>query len=209
MPRSLNNIFENQGSDKNRNGYTCVYDSLWKNIRDRPLKILEIGVGCTLLMGDNYQPGASLRAWAEYFPNASIVGTDIAPEVVNLEFMNGRVSTHECNSTIPQQVNSFIEKMRTKFDIPHGPLFDIIIDDGSHLEQHQIDTLFNLFPLLVDGGYYVLEDIGGDTRNLGYKSCSHFLPPRNTIKNIIGEHTHSFVVHDWIQHDSAMLVISK
>lgn len=37
--------------------------------------------------------------------------------------------------------------------------FDIIIDDGSHLSAHQIFTFKELFPSLVDGGVYVIDDI--------------------------------------------------
>ncbi len=36
---------------------------------------------------------------------------------------------------------------------------DIIIDDGSHINEHVIETFKMLFPLLKDGGLYVIEDI--------------------------------------------------
>ena len=35
---------------------------------------------------------------------------------------------------------------------------DIIVDDGSHLNEHVIETFEVLFPLLKDGGIYVVED---------------------------------------------------
>ena len=38
-----------------------------------------------------------------------------------------------------------------------GP-FDIIIDDGSHINSHQIFTFKALFGSLKDGGTYVIED---------------------------------------------------
>jgi demethylmacrocin O-methyltransferase len=55
----------------------------------------------------------------------------------------------------------------------HGP-FDIIIDDGSHVNGHVIETFKIMFPKLKDGGVYVIEDIqtaywddfGGDSKNL-------------------------------------------
>src|SRR5882757_9979464 len=51
---------------------------------------------------------------------------------------------------------------------------DIIIDDGSHVNEHMIDTFKILFPLLKDGGVYVVEDtqtsywpeFGGDSEKL-------------------------------------------
>jgi hypothetical protein len=39
-----------------------------------------------------------------------------------------------------------------------GP-FDIIIDDGSHRVWHVLASFEVLFPLLKDGGIYVIEDI--------------------------------------------------
>ena len=36
--------------------------------------------------------------------------------------------------------------------------FDIIIDDGSHFNNHQIKTFEHLFKFLNFGGYYVIED---------------------------------------------------
>ena len=54
-----------------------------------------------------------------------------------------------------------------------GPL-DIIIDDGSHLNEHVIRTFEILFPLLNEGGIYAVEDLqtsywpdhGGSSFNL-------------------------------------------
>lgn len=38
------------------------------------------------------------------------------------------------------------------------PLF-LIIDDGSHIPEHQILTFDKLFPILLKGGTYIIEDI--------------------------------------------------
>ena len=37
--------------------------------------------------------------------------------------------------------------------------FDIIIDDGSHINSHQIFSVENLIPHLLPHGFYVMEDI--------------------------------------------------
>ena len=37
--------------------------------------------------------------------------------------------------------------------------WDIIIDDGSHINSHQIETFKILFPKLKIGGYYFIEDV--------------------------------------------------
>jgi hypothetical protein len=36
---------------------------------------------------------------------------------------------------------------------------DIIIDDGSHVNEHVITSFRTLFPYLQDGGIYVIEDL--------------------------------------------------
>jgi demethylmacrocin O-methyltransferase len=51
---------------------------------------------------------------------------------------------------------------------------DIVIDDGSHINEHVIASFRTLFPLLAEGGIYAIEDTqtsywpecGGDSYNL-------------------------------------------
>jgi hypothetical protein len=38
-------------------------------------------------------------------------------------------------------------------------MFDVIIDDGLHEAEAQMNTFANLFPRLKNGGYYFIEDI--------------------------------------------------
>ena len=38
-----------------------------------------------------------------------------------------------------------------------GP-FDIVIDDGSHVQQHMVATFLMLFPAVKQGGVYIIED---------------------------------------------------
>jgi hypothetical protein len=57
---------------------------------------------------------------------------------------------------------------------------DIIIDDGSHLNEHIIETFKILFPKLNDNGVYVIEDLqtsywenyGGDSKDLNNKNTA-------------------------------------
>ena len=84
---NLRDLFNKYGSDKGRNGYAPIYESLFKNIKDKPLELLEIGIG-TLIPGapstmvgfslPGYSPGGSLRAWRDYFTNGLIYGGDVA-----------------------------------------------------------------------------------------------------------------------------------
>jgi cephalosporin hydroxylase len=44
----------------------------------------------------------------------------------------------------------------------HGQQFDLIIDDGSHQQAHQIAAIQQLSPLLRSGGLFVIEDLQDD-----------------------------------------------
>ena len=47
-----------------------------------------------------------------------------------------------------------------------GGAFDVIIDDGSHMNSHMLKTFHVMWPQVNYGGLYVFEDIiyGGRTR---------------------------------------------
>ncbi|HVE23015.1 MAG TPA: class I SAM-dependent methyltransferase [Acidocella sp.] len=140
LPSELDAIGRKFGTDKSSvyHDYLRVYERFFRHLRNEPLKILEVGVF----------NGASLKVWEEYFPNSRIVGADI--DETTRRFAGGRVEIE-----IIDQSN--LEDL-VRLGVRHGP-FDIIIDDGSHIWDHQITTLRTLFPFLKDGGIYVVEDL--------------------------------------------------
>ena len=87
MPQ-LSTLFAMYMSDKGRNGYSSLYNALFLHMKDSPIRLLEVGTG-TMIPGahssmkgytpDHYQPGASLRAWRDFFARGEIHGVDIAP----------------------------------------------------------------------------------------------------------------------------------
>jgi hypothetical protein len=132
------------GSDKfGAHLYTPVYHRMFAPIRDKPLRLLEIGIG-------GYDKpkagGASLRMWAEYFPSARVVGLDIAPKTLDLP---PRITTVAGSQTD-------LDLLQRLFD-EHGS-FDIVIDDGSHIVEHVLTTFQFLYPRLHNGAIYVVED---------------------------------------------------
>ena len=102
--------------------------------------MLEIGV----------QTQKSVRMWEEFFPNAVVHGLDIDPKCK--QFESGRVKIHIGD----QSDKNFLQSVT---NIAGG--FDLIIDDGSHIPQHQIASFEHLFPTLSQHGIYVVEDTGG------------------------------------------------
>jgi hypothetical protein len=108
------------------------------HLRSQVFVLLEIGI---------YR-GASLRTWSEYFPKARVVGLDVDPKVK--EFPCGRAEVHIGDQADPAFLDGFAKRIGG---------FDVVIDDGSHVMEHQRTSLTALFPHVRPGGYYVMEDI--------------------------------------------------
>ena len=154
------------GTDKfGEHEYTPVYDALMRAARRKPVRLLEVGVGGYAgALG-----GESLRMWASYFRRGRITGIDLYDKTA---LSAGRVQVLQCSQVDAPKLTSLAQEL--------GP-FDFIIDDGSHLNAHQIETFGILWPHLKDGGVYIVEDVqtsywpaygGGALGTPGYeKSC--------------------------------------
>jgi cephalosporin hydroxylase len=121
--------------------YLAEYERLFSPMRHAPLRLLELGV----------RFGASMFVWADYFPNATIVGLDIDkkpekfPNDKRVHFVSGSQDDHAA-------LNRCVEIA--------GGQFDIIIDDASHIGRLSAASFWHLFPrALKPGGFYVIEDI--------------------------------------------------
>lgn len=141
----LSRLAAKYGTDKfGVHKYTPVYHGLLNHYRGRKLRVLEIGVGG---YGDADRGGQSLAMLRDYFPDATVVGIDIQRKIFDL----GPRVTILCGSQVDPD---FLET--TVRD--HGP-FDIIIDDGSHQNEHIIESFKYLYPTLAPGGTYLAEDV--------------------------------------------------
>ena len=98
-----------------------------------------------------YVTGASLYMWRDYFPNAEIWGLDKRKELL---FHDDRIFTMYCD----QSDEESLRKVANDFDEEIG-CFDLIIDDGSHIPEHQALTARMLVPQLAVNGIYVIEDV--------------------------------------------------
>ena len=65
--KDLKNISSIYKTDKLEHGYIEIYESYFNQIKDKKLKILEIGIA----------DGKSLLTWSDYFENSQIIGIDI------------------------------------------------------------------------------------------------------------------------------------
>lgn len=143
----LDDLFCKYGTDKSSkiNNFADVYHAVLGPIRFNVRKVLEIGIFGTTLEN----AGASLKSWAEYFPNAQIYGVDL----YDYSFLNSsRITTIVADQgLIPGNLEHVVTTI--------GDDIDLIIDDGSHLMHHQQITLGYLFKYLKPGGYYIVEDL--------------------------------------------------
>lgn len=153
---TLKELFDKYGTDKARNGYHDVYESLLAPRREDITRVLEVGIGTldpaapSSMVGyaaEHYTPGGSLRAWADYFPNAVIWGLDTQPDTLLEE--SAFIMTCLADSTKKDQVDRVLGDL----------IFDLIIDDGDHSVGSQVATLRNLWDRVATGGLYVIEDI--------------------------------------------------
>ena len=121
--------------------YLEEYDRIFGSSRDKPVKLLEIGV----------QNGGALEIWSKYFPKGEkFIGCDINPECSRLRYDESRVEV------VIGDANS--DNVQTEI-LKHSPEFDIVIDDGSHVSGDIVKSFARYFPNITDGGVFVAEDL--------------------------------------------------
>jgi tetratricopeptide (TPR) repeat protein len=144
MHDDLTTLAVRHGTDKfGYHDYTPNYHAMFARFRDRPLRVLEIGVGG---YADEDRGGESLATWRDYFPQGRIIGIDIQKKVLDL---GPRVRIFQGSQVDAEFLAEVVRE--------EGP-FDLIIDDGSHRNEHVVETFKLLFPGLVPGGIYAVED---------------------------------------------------
>jgi len=124
--------------------YTSIYDRHFGHLRDRRLRILEIGIGG---YGDPRLGGASLQVWKRYFPRSLVYGIDIADKS---ELESQRVRTFQGDQSDVAFLGAVLDEI--------GPV-DLVVDDGSHVCGDQIASFQFLFPRVAANGHYVVEDL--------------------------------------------------
>jgi cephalosporin hydroxylase len=145
--QNYRNVFEKFKSNKGgyfkrdntiRHFYADFYEESLKDTKIENL--LEIGI----------EYGGSLRAWSALFPESKIFGADINKDYL---FEESNIKTFYTNQLDKVELNNFFNQIKDK-------KFDVIIDDGLHTYEANINTFEILFPLLDQkNGIYFIEDI--------------------------------------------------
>jgi len=115
-PWNLDQLALIYGSDKwGGHFYTERYQEHFHKLRNKKLRILEIGVGG---YEDPHYGGASLRMWKTYFPNSLIYSLDIYDKS---PLQEKRIKIYQGSQADEATLKKICDES--------GP-FDIIIDDG-------------------------------------------------------------------------------
>ena len=149
---TLTELAKKYSSDKFfRHSYLQTYERILGHRKVH--RLLELGIGYADLMkpflpeGVPYCHGSSLRMWSEYWPEAEIWGCDIREDTLINE---GNIRSVVCDQSSPSSLNQLV--------ITTGGNWDVVIDDGSHQYQHQINTAHLLLPHMAAKGVYIIED---------------------------------------------------
>jgi hypothetical protein len=118
--------------------YFDIYERHFSRFRNASPVILEIGV-----FG-----GGSLEMWREYFGSgALIVGLDINPECKKHE--QDSIEVFIGSQDDPATIQQILKKY---------PRIDIVVDDGSHKQDHMISSFELLYEHIHSKGVYMVED---------------------------------------------------
>ena len=137
---NLDELGRKHGTDKASaaHDYLVAYENVLQPYRAKSdVVVLEIGV----------RDGASVRVWQDYFPDAQIVGVDILESCRT--HADARITIEIGDQSDDQFLRGIGEKYRP----------DIVVEDGSHIWAHQIDTFRTLFPYVKQSGVYICEDL--------------------------------------------------
>jgi hypothetical protein len=140
--KTLKEIYQNyktpegDGDKGTAHSYLEIYEQIFNSRREN-ISLLEIGVS----------KGYSLMLWKDFFINSKIIGLDI--NLSSLIFKPDGFEVYETDATDKIKLDNILKDEK----------FDFIIDDGSHLLEHQIASFNILFPRLKEQGIYFIEDI--------------------------------------------------
>ena len=155
----VGSVLTAHGSDKaDPHTYDGVYAGILQSLPTNP-RILELGIGTNFgdvdcNMGLDGVPGASLRAFRELRPDATVFGADIDRRIL---FEEDRISTHWVDQLDPDSLRSLGR------ELGGSRSFDLVIDDGLHTKRSNLNTFRQLLSVLKPGGFYIIEDVDGSS----------------------------------------------
>lgn len=155
--KKLNDIFNYFGTDKGSNvpnpytkniykdymghGFSKYYEKHFQNLKGKKINVLEIGVWT----------GASTASFFYYLKKANFFALD---RNFKFNYYSKRINFIYCNTFLDKD----LKKLKNYIQKNKIGLFDIIIDDGSHILSNILKNFIFFFNFLKSGGIYVIED---------------------------------------------------
>ena len=126
-----------------RSGYTGLYFLLFFHLKFKKCAIAEIGIA----------KNASTKLWRSFFSKASIDCFELDEKLIKQAKKHKlkSVKYHFIDVNNKKIINDQFKKTKKKFDI--------IIDDSTHVFDHQINIIKSVMKYLKSGGFLIIEDI--------------------------------------------------
>ena len=119
-------------------GYNKFYLKELEKFKDLNINILEFGI--------HY--GASQAAFSKYFINSKIIGVDKNPYYK--KFFSKRIRSLFCDVSDINSLKQLKNYLHSKVEV--------IIDDASHIPDHQLKTFLEMFGVLKKNGIYIISN---------------------------------------------------
>lgn len=137
LKNNISYFLKKNKTTKPDNGYLDYLDNNFSKYKNAE-NILEVGVAY----------GSGIFSFIEFFETSKIIGIDIDPST----FINhSRVECYQADQLNRKNLRYTADKI-SKF-------YDIIIDDGWHHPEAQINTIIEFIPYLKPNGLMIIEDI--------------------------------------------------
>ena len=126
-----------------RSGYTSFYNLILNHFKNKKCFIAEIGI----------EKNASTKMWRKYFKKAKIDCFEIDQHKINLAHRDNLKDVRYFYIDVSDKkiINEQFKKTKKKYDI--------IIDDSTHIFDHQINIILGAYKFLNPGGIMIIEDI--------------------------------------------------
>ena len=142
-----------------RSGYTPYYDLLFRHLKNEKINFAEIGI----------ENNASTKMWRKYFSKAKIYGFEF--EDIKIK----KAKKHKLKNTVYHKIDVSNQNNIHKAFSKINKKFDIIIDDSTHIFDHQINVIKKVHPFIKKNGLLIIEDIYKNRQeNLGFKGVKGF-----------------------------------
>ena len=126
-----------------RSGYTPYYDLLFRHLKNEKINFAEIGI----------ENNASTKMWRKYFSKAKIYGFEF--EDIKIK----KAKKHKLKNTVYHKIDVSNQNNIHKAFSKINKKFDIIIDDSTHIFDHQINVIKKVHPFIKRNGILIIEDI--------------------------------------------------